>query len=41
MYQQQGIIKTSSLNSGVYIQNGVDVNELESENLVNYDFFKL
>lgn len=41
IYQQQGIIKTSSLNSGVYIQNGVDVNELESENLVNYDFFKL
>jgi hypothetical protein len=36
MYQQEGIIKTSSLNSGVYIQNGVDVNELMSENLVIY-----
>jgi hypothetical protein len=36
MYQQEGIIKTSSLNSGVYFQNGVDVNELMSENLVIY-----
>ncbi len=41
MYQQQGIIKTSSLNSGVYIQNGVDVNELESKNLVNYNILKI
>ena len=35
LYEQQGVIKTSSLNSRVYIQNGVDINEMESESLVN------